>query len=110
MTVVCMKVLMNDNLRELYATGRSRLYRVVERTPELREGFVRAIRIMINAVNIQELKAYSFLHYERLKHEWSGYSSVRLSNRYVHRLIFKENNDLLEIQIIDINDSHYGNK
>ena len=106
----CMKVLMNENLRELYTTGKSRLYREVERTTELREGFMRAIRVMIDAANIQEVKAYSFLHYERLKHEWSGYSSVRLSNRYVHRLIFKEINDLLEIQIINIDDSHYGNK
>ena len=39
-----------------------------------------------------------------------GFSSVRLSNRYVHRLIFKETDDGLQVEIIDINDTHYGNK
>lgn len=105
-----MIVLMSDELRALYETGKSRSYQAVERNQELREGFARAVRIMTMAANINEVKAYSFLHYEQLKHEWSGYSSVRLSNRFVHRLIFKEIEDRLEIHIIDIDDTHYGNK
>lgn len=105
-----MIVLMNEELKKLYETGKSRAYRDVERNPELSRGFVRAIRIMTVAASIKEIRAYSFLHYEQLKHEWTGYSSVRLSNSYVHRLIFKEIEDRLEIQIIDIDDSHYGNK
>ena len=40
----------------------------------------------------------------------TGYSSVRLSNRFVHRLIFRETPDGLEVQLIDIDDTHYGNK
>ena len=105
-----MNVSMNNDLRNLYETGKSNSYKEIERNPELRNGFIRAIRIMTNAASIDEVKAYSFLHYEQLKYEWSGYSSVRLSNRYVHRLIFKEIEDSLEIQIIDIDDTHYGNK
>ena len=105
-----MIVLMNEELTNLYETGKSREYKSVERTPELLSGFVRAIKIMKSAANISVLKEYSFLHYEQLKHEWSGYSSVRLSNRYVHRLIFKEINNELQIQVIEIDDTHYGNK
>ena len=105
-----MKVLMDDSLRELYETGKSRSYRTVEKTPELRDGFIRAVRIMVKAADISELKAYSFLHYERLKYEWAGFSSVRLSNRYVHRLIFKEIEDKIEIRIIKIDETHYGSK
>lgn len=47
---------------------------------------------------------------ERLKYQWSGYSSVRLSNKYVHRLIFTERENGLEIELIDIDNTHYGNK
>ena len=43
-------------------------------------------------------------------YQWSGYSSVRLSNRYVHRLLFKETADGLEVELIEIDDTHYGNK
>ena len=105
-----MIVIMSKDLRELFTTGKNRACKEIERNPELRAGFVQAIQIMIMAGSINEIKAYSFLHYEQLRHEWSGYSSVRLSNRYVHRLIFKEIEDRLEIQIIDIDDTHYGNK
>ena len=31
---------MNDDLKELYETGKNRRYRMVEKIPELREGFV----------------------------------------------------------------------
>lgn len=105
-----MVVLMNEELRALYETGESRTYKDVARVRELKEGFIRAVRIMTAAKSVNEIKAYSFLHYEQLRYEWSGYSSVRLSNRFVHRLIFKENEERVEIQVIDIDDTHYGNK
>lgn len=43
-------------------------------------------------------------------YEWSGYSSIRLSNRFVHRLIFMETPDGLEVEILKIDQTHYGNK
>lgn len=33
-----------------------------------------------------------------------------LKYQFVHRLIFRETPDGLEIQLIDIDDTHYGNK
>ena len=101
---------MNEDLQSLYLIGKSRKYRDVERTPDLIQGFIRAVSVM-KAVNIvDELKGFSYLHYEQLKYQLAGYSSVRLSNRFVHRLIFRETPDGLEVILIDIDDTHYGNK
>ena len=41
---------------------------------------------------------------------YSGYSSVRLDNRFVHRLIFEELEDRITLKLIEIDDTHYGNK
>lgn len=41
---------------------------------------------------------------------YSGLSSVRLDNRYVHRLLFEERDDHITLKLIEIDDTHYGNK
>ena len=41
---------------------------------------------------------------------YSGLSSVRLDNRYVHRLLFEEIEDRIALRLIEIDDTHYGNK
>ena len=105
-----MNVLMNQDLLDLYQNGKSRRYKEVERNSELMEGFIRAVNTMIMVNSVSELSGFSYLLYEQLKYQWSGYSSVRLSNRYVHRLIFTETTDGLEVELIEIDDTHYGNK
>ncbi len=105
-----MTVLMKEDLYELYVNGKSRNYKEVERNHALMEGFVRAVRIMTQVRNVAELRGFSYLHYEQLKHEWSGYSSIRLSNRFIHRLIFKETPDGMEVELLKIDQTHYGNK
>ena len=105
-----MNVSMNQELLDLYQSGKSKRYQDVERNRELLEGFIRAVNTMVMVNNASELGGFSYLHYEQLKYQWSGYSSVRLSNRYVHRLIFKETADGVEIELIEIDDTHYGNK
>lgn len=105
-----MKVLMTQDLLELYRSGKSKRYKEVERNRDLIEGFIRAVNIMTLVNSTNELSGFSYLHYEQLKYQWSGYSSVRLSNRYVHRLIFKETLDGIEVELIAINNTHYGNK
>lgn len=105
-----MKVLMSGDLLELYSTGKCRRYKEVERNPELMAGFLRAVNLMILVKTVNELKGFSYLHYEQLKYKWSGLSSIRLSNRYVHRLIFTETSYGIEVELIDIDDTHYGNK
>ena len=101
---------MNQDLLDLYQNGKSKRYKDVEKNRELMAGFIRAVGTMTMVNSISELSGFSHLHYEKLKYQWSGYSSVRLSNRFVHRLIFTETNDGLEVELIEIDDTHYGNK
>ena len=105
-----MTVQMDADLFELYSTGSSARYRDVSRNGVLLDGFKRAIDLMKVVDTADELRGFSFLHYEQLKYRYSGYSSVRLSNRYVHRLIFEEIDGGVKVRIIDIDDTHYGNK
>ena len=105
-----MKVLAEGDLKELLLTGKNRRYKNIANNKELFDGLKRAISYMIAAGNIEDIKAVSFLHYEKLRYSLSGYSSVRLSNRYIHRLIFIEEQDLITLKLITIDDTHYGNK
>ena len=57
-----MNVLMNEDLRDLYLTGKSKKYRDVERTPDLIQGFMRAVSVMISVNTVNELKGFSYLH------------------------------------------------
>ena len=79
-----MKIKMNYELLELYSTGRSKRYKDIARNPVLYGGFVRAVDAMLSAQSIDELRNISVLHYERLRYNLSGYSSVRLANSYLH--------------------------
>ena len=105
-----MKIKMNYELLELFSTGRSKRYKDVARNPVLYCGFVRAVDVMSSVQSTDELRNISSLHYERLKYNFSGYSSVRLSNSYVHRLLFTEYEDGLKVDLIQIDDTNYGNK
>lgn len=105
-----MKVEMTDDLKDLYETGQSKRYKDVSRNRTLLAVFVRAIKIMEQAPSSDSLKEFSFLHYEKLCYQLSGKSSVRLSNQYAHRLIFTETEDGLQVELIEIDDTHYGNK
>ena len=105
-----MIVVVEGELKELLLNGKSKQYRDVERNPILLSGLRRAVSIMQAVHSVNELHLFSYLHYEKLKYGFSGYSSIRLSNQYVHRLLFKEKDDCITIELIDINDTHYGNK
>lgn len=105
-----MRIEMEEDLRELIETGNNRKYREIARNITLYGGLIRAFQIMESVSGVEQLKAYSMLHYEKLRYEYSGYSSVRLDNRYVHRLIFEEKEDLITLKLIEIDNTHYGNK
>ena len=96
-----MIVIAEGELKELLMTGKSRKYKRITNNKDLYNGLRRVISFMLAAENTNDLQTASFLHYEKMKHDYSGLSSVRLSNRYVHRLIFLEENDKI---------THYGNK
>ncbi len=105
-----MIIVAEGDLRELITTGSNRKYKDIVRNAKLFDGLMRAVKIMANAESLDEMKKYSFLHYEQLRYQYSGLSSVRLSNSYVHRLIFEEKEDKITLKLIEIDDTHYGNK
>lgn len=105
-----MRVIAESELGELILTGYHRKYQDVARNPVLMKGLKRAVRIMESVDSSDVLARYSFLHYEKLRYGWSGYSSVRLSNSFVHRLLFREEEDQITLHLIEIDDKHYGNK
>ncbi len=105
-----MIVQMEGDLLELYLTGKSVRYKDISRNRTLMEGFMYSIRLMKEVDSAEELRQISRLHYEKLKYQYSGLSSVRLSNRFVNRLLFEEIDDGVVVRLIEIDDTHYGNK
>lgn len=109
-----MKITFRDEaLSELYQTMRTKdkKYKVLCRNKKLVDGYIRAVNIMYNVESTDDLKSLSFLHYEKLKYQrGNNISSVRIANGFIERLIFSETDDGIEIELIEINDTHYGNK
>lgn len=100
----------NPALRDLYENGKSREYKAFSKSKVKVAAYIRVIALMVGAKNIEDIKAMSFLHYEKLKHSYSGYSSVRIKNGEIERLIFKEKDDQITIALITLSTDHYGNK
>lgn len=73
----------DKEIERLYETGESKDYKKIARDKRLFDRFVAVINIMKRADNCESLKLISSLHYEKLKYEYEGKSSVRLSNSYV---------------------------
>lgn len=106
-----MEVLFEDEaLEELYLSGKSsdKKYKKLSRDQKLVDGFRRAVDVMRSLDNVTELKNYSFLHYERLKYR--NESSVRIVNGRIERLIFIEREEGIEVLLLEIDNTHYGNK
>lgn len=74
------------------------------------EGYQRAVSIMYSIESTEELKYFSFIHYEKLKHQKEAKSSVRIVNGMVERLLFTETDDGIEVELLEIDSTHYGNK
>lgn len=80
-------------LEEIYENGktRNRKYGAFCKNRKLVAGFQRAVSLMFDVNLTSELRLFSFLHYEKLKHQGNEpRSSVRLQNGFVERLIFIE--------------------
>lgn len=102
-----------DALSELYETGKTKdqKYKQVCKQKKLIEGYTRAVKIMYDVDFTEDLKLFSFLHYEKLKYQQGEIrSSVRLVNGMVERLLFSETDDGIEVELLEINNTHYGNK
>lgn len=106
-----MNIIFKDpDLEIIYREGKvsQGRYKIFCRDKKLVQGYIRVVDTMYDVENTDKLKIFSFLHYEKLKHK--NISSVRIVNGYVHRLLFTETKDGLEIELLEINDTHYGTK
>ena len=107
-----MKIIFKDEaLSELYSNGKTedRKYKKLCKNKKLVEGYQRAV-IMYDVDSTEELRPFSFLHYEKLKYMKGPLSSVRLVNGMVERLLFTETEDGIEVELLEIDSTHYGNK
>ncbi len=106
-----MNVIFSDNaLKEIYETGKTKdgKYKKLCRNKSFIQDYIAVIDLMFSVEKTDDLKAYSYLHYEKLKYR--GESSVRIDNGRVERLIFTEHEGGIEVRLIEINTTHYGNK
>lgn len=100
----------DDALRELYETGRTKdsRYKKLCRNRTFVEDYISVVDLMVSVDKVDDLKTYSFLHYEKLRHRPE--SSVRIDNGRVERLLFTEHEEGIEVTLIEIDSNHYGNK
>lgn len=106
-----MKIIFGDEaLSELYETQKTndRKYKKICKDKKLVDGYIRAVNTMYNVESTEELKLFSFLHYEKLTKD--PRNSIRLVNGKVERLLFTETDDGIEVNLIEIDSTHYGNK
>lgn len=46
----------------------------------------------------------------KVKHDYTGISSIRIVQNRVERLLFTENENKIEITLLKLDTTHYGNK
>ena len=106
-----MIILFEDaDIEELIITGTNKKYKRYAKNKRFVEDLREVYETMRAVETASDLANFSFLHYEKLKFNYSGLSSVRISNQNVERLIFREEEEGVTIVIIELDNTHYGNK
>lgn len=104
-------IFLDPALKQLYEEGKSKKYKAYSRDARFLGAFQEVINTLRGVESTNDLPLFSFLHYEQLKHQGDDpKSSVRIMNGRVERLIFRELDGGIEIEIIELDDTHYGNK
>lgn len=100
----------DDALKELYETGKTKdsRYKKLARNQRFIDAYIQVIDLMLETETTASLKVFSYLHYEQLKYRPE--SSVRIMNNRVERLLFTEHDGGIEVKLIEIDSTHYGNK
>lgn len=99
----------DKDLEELITTGYNRKYRKYTRNEKFMQALAIAYNYLRNAESTNDLRRISFLHYEQLSGT-NGKSSIRVVNGMVERIIFREFDGGIRIVVLDLDDTHYGNK
>ena len=100
----------DTDLQELIEYGKNNKYKKLSKDKVFCAALVSVYNRLLSVKNTEELKQFSSLHYEKLKFDRSGQSSVRILNSRVERLIFEEFDEGIRIVLLEINESHYGRK
>ncbi|MCR5454118.1 MAG: hypothetical protein K6F33_03930 [Bacteroidales bacterium] len=106
-----MNVIIEDKDLQLLLDGESsKKYKKLAKDVKFMErlGFVRIL--LENEENVSGLSRYSYLRYEKLRGNLSGFSSIRIMSSRIERLIFTEHEGGITIKLIELNQDHYGNK
>jgi len=99
-------------LQEIVETGKTtkKAYKKLCKDKAFIERLLLVISHMQRVESVSELAQFSWMCYEKLKYDYSGYSSVRPIRNRVERLIFTEHEGGIRIKLIELNQEHYGNK
>ena len=100
----------DTDLQELIEYGKNNKYKKLSKDKVFCAALVSVYNRLLSVENTEELKQFSSLHYEKLKFDRSGQSSVRILNSRVERLIFEKFDEGIRIVLLEINESHYGRK
>lgn len=102
----------DKGLQELYETGKTtdKRYKKLVKDKAFVDDFIDVINIMYDVDCTSKLSNFSFLKYEKLKYNLSGFSSVRIVSNRVERLIFTEHEGGILVKLLEINQEHYGKK
>lgn len=104
-----MRVTFEDiELESLVLYHRSKKYKKYQRDSKFLAALDRVHDDLRDAEKTADLRLLSYLHYEQLK--GIKMSSVRIINGRVERLLFHELEDGIEISLIEIDDTHYGQR
>lgn len=104
-----MNIIFEDNdLEELVTTGRNNKYKKYAKDAKFMQALVRDYNTMSAVSSTASLSQYSYLHYEKLEN--CDLSSIRVMNGRVERILFRETQEGLVITIIELDNTHYGNK
>ena len=93
----------------LYHKSNDKRYRKLKSNASFLKDLDSVMAILRTVTNTSELAYFGKLKYEKLSHDLSGLSSVRIGFKTKYRLIFEEFDDGILIKLIEINE-HYGDK
>ncbi|MBR4441393.1 MAG: hypothetical protein IKS00_07585 [Bacteroidales bacterium] len=105
-----MNVIIEDKDLELLINGiSSKKYKKLAKDVRFMDKLHEVYTILLSQPCVEKLLQFSNLRYEKLKYNYSGYSSIRIMNGRIERLIFTEHEGGITIKLIELNQTHYGN-
>lgn len=101
----------DEAIRSLVTTGKSsdKRYEKFRSDKTFLTDLKKVVFRLQTVPNVEMLKSFGNLHYEKLKYGLSGMSSVRVGYRTKYRLLFTEFDGGIRIKLIEISE-HYGDK